>query len=359
MKIEQAQLDKVEAKLNKQNALLAVLGTGFWTITFIALWYFVYLYNPTFSPVMLLLSGALVGLAVRFHGKGLTGVFSLIAVLFHTSIVLVAFSLNIVLEGTTWAFLLFGLYAAGVVLAKKVSRIEVPFEEHRAYSYLTYPELHACNKKLKNRWFVVLPVLLVTTIFASYIAITGIVFLNEYQALLQQEQQVQQQRNDSQNKEIDITPTALEQRSNHEILLYSYAYNSGLLFNKRGRRSEVFPRSEYKARALLKYLVKYRDNARAKFILGFLTVDKNGGSLIQAAVEQNDQYARIYSAIQFGCYSNEDLGTQLLKKLKNTASDDYTREEISSILYLGIKEACIDLEQPEFMLSYAINYSED
>lgn len=358
MKIDQAQLDRVETKLNKQNALRAVFATAFWTMPFLTIWYFVYLYNPSFSPVMLLLSGFLVGFSVRIHGKGMTGLFSLIAIIVHSIIVLVAFSLNIVLVGTTWAFLLFSLYAAGTLAAKKVARIEVPFEEHRAYSFLTSLAPHASSKALKNSWFITLPTLLITATLSSYIAIISILFFIEYQTLSQNEEQNQQQKEFVQNKEIDITPAALDKRTNHEILLYSYAYHSGLRFNKRGMRVEVFPRSEYKALTILKYLVEHRDNARAKFILGFLTEGAKGGSLIQAAVEQNDKYARIHSAVSFGCYADENLANELLRKLRASSREEYIKQEIEAILYIGIKEACLDLEQPDFLLSYAKNYNE-
>ena len=358
MKIEQSQLDKVEARLNQQNAMAAVLGTALWIIPLITLWYVVYLYNPKFSPIMLLLSGFLIGVAVRIHGKGLTGIFSLIAILFHSSIVIVAFSLNIVLEGTTWALLLFGLYIAGVIVAKKVSRIEVPFEEHRAYTQLTSPERHISSKKLKNTWFVIFPTLLTMLALTSYLSLVSIMFFSEYKTLVQQEHQSKQQSQYLQNKEIDMLPQALDTRSTHDILLYSYAYYSGFLFRKKGGGSEVFPHSEYKAITLLKYLVESRDNARAKFILGFLIGNTKGSALIQAAADQNDKYAQIYLAVHFGCYSDEALAIELLKKLLKTSNEAYIQQEISAILYLDFKEACIDLEQPEFTLSYARNYSE-
>lgn len=354
MKIDQAQLDKVEVKLNKQNALLAVLGTAFWTMPFIAIWYFIYLYNPNLSPLMLLLSGFLVGLVVRIHGRGMTGLFSLIAITVHTCIVIVAFSLNIIFAGTIWVFLLFGLYAAGVIAAKKISRIEVPFEEHRAYSYLTSPEPHSSNKKLKNRWFITLPILLVTVALSSYLTVVSLGLFTEYQDITDTEKQ----REFVQNKEIEIVPEALNKRASHEILRYSYAYHSGLLFRRGGRRSEIFPRSEYKALTLLKYLVEYRDNARAKFILGFLTGGVKGNVLIQAALDQNDKYARIYSIVGLGCYSNESVAIELLGKLLDSSHEEYVQEEISGILYVGIKETCSDLEQAEFSLSYVVNYSE-
>ena len=358
MKIEQAQLDNVEAKLNRQNALVAVLTSAFWTMPLIILWYAVYLYNPSFSPIMLLVNGFLVGVFVRIHGKGMTGLFSLIAMLVHTIIVLVAFSLQIVIAGTTWALLLFGLYAAGMIAANKLSRIEVPFEEHRAYSYLTSPEPHQSSNKLKNRWWVALPILLIGIALTTNLATVGIVVFSEAQAQINQEQQSRQVKQYQENKEIDLTPSALSERSTHEVLLYAYAYHKGLLFNKQGTRSEVFPRSAYKAITLLNYLIDERDNARAKFIVGYLSGSTKGSPLIQASADQKDPYGRIYSAVNFGCYSDENLANNLLEKLANTSNKPYIKEEVSSILYVGIKSVCSELEQPEFSFGFVKNYSD-
>ena len=358
MKIEQKLLDNVETKLNKQNALLAALGAAFWTIPALVLWYFVYSYNPNFGSIMLLLNGFLIGLVIRIHGHGMKPLFSVLALITHTWIVLVAFGFEIVLAGTTWAIFLFGLYAVGAGAAMQIARVGVPFEEHRAYDYLNSTQTHISNKRLKNRWFTALSVLVFTVIVSTYIASVSIVHLSEYQAQNKQLIQEQKHRQLAQNKEIDITPKGLEHRSTRDILFYSYAYHTGLLFNKRGNISRPFPRSEYKAKTILKYLVKYRDNARAKFILGFLMKTPQGQSLLEEAVNQGDKYAKIYSAVDYGCYTNSDLAIKQLNTLRKLFREESLHEEIDSILYIGFKGICSDLEEPEYLLSYVLTYKE-
>jgi hypothetical protein len=358
MKIEQKTLYKVESKLNRQNALLAALGAAFWTIPALVLWYFVYSYNPAFGSIMLLLNGFLIGLVIRVHGQGMKPLFSVLALITHTWIVLVAFGLDIVLAGTTWAISLFGLYAAGAGVAMHIARIGVPFEEYRAYDYLNSTQTHISNKRINNRWFTALSVLVLTVTVSTSIASVGIVYFSEYQAKNEQVIQEQKHQQLAQNKEIDITPKGLEHRPTREILFYSYAYHTGLLFNKRGNISSPFPRSEYKAKTILKYLVKYRDNARAKFILGFLMEKTKGQSLLNEAVNQGDKYAKIYSAVDYGCYTNTDLAVKQLNILRKLFREESLHEEIDSILYIGFKGICSDLEDPEYLLSYVLNYKD-
>lgn len=356
MNVEQKLLDNVEFKLNKQNALFAALGAAFWTTPVLIIWYLVHSYNPNFGAIMLIISGIAIGLGVRIHGKGMKALFSILALIAYTWIVVMAFSLDIVLSGTTWAMFLFGLYVVGAAATMYIARIEVPFEEHRAYSHLTFENRHISNNKAKNKWFSALPVLAVTVICSSFIANVCIVIISQNQvqnAFLQQ--QLHQQKLE-QNKEIDVTPKGLEHMSTKEILLYSYAYHSGLLFNQRGTSSSPFPLSEFKAETILKYLVKYRDNARAKFILGFLTRGAKGKALLEEAVEQGDEYAKIYSTVDYGCSSNPDLALKQLNVLRRVYRDDYIQEEIDSILYLGFDGICRALDEPEYYLSYAQNY---
>lgn len=354
--ISQEHLNSVEAKLIKQNAVVAAIGVSFWAIPILTIWYFSFMQNPKFAPVMLVLTGALVGLVVRIHGRGYTRVFTAVTCLAYTGIALVAWDLGIMFDGTILAVILLLLFAAGMYLAMRIATIEVPFEEHRAYSYLTFTEPHNCLNKIKNRWFIVLPLLAICLIITSSITSLGVI--GHYGYLLEQEHvQVEENRKQRiKNKEIDILPQALDKRSSHEILLYSYGYYTGLKFDKRGRRSEVFPQSKFKGLALLKYLVKYRDDARAKFILGFLSGGDAGLSLIKEAEHQNDSYARIYSTVSFGCHANEDAVRELLNKLYNATSEEHIKERISSILYFGIADACQELEFPEFSLSYVLNY---
>ena len=359
MKTDQKSLDNVESKLNKQNALFAALGATFWTIPALVLWYFVYSYNPNLGSIMLLLNGFLIGLVIRIHGKGMKLLFSILALITHTWIVLIALELKIVLSGTTWAVFLFGLYAAGASIAMHIARIKVPFEEHKAYYYLNLVQPHISNKKIQNKWFTVLLALILLIPVSTYIASVSIIFFSEYQTqekiLIQDQKQVALAK----NKEIDITPQGLEHRATREILFYFYAYHTGLLFNERGTASRPFPRSEYKAKTILQYLVNYRDNARAKFILSFLIEKTKGKGLLEEAAIQGDEYAKIYSAVDYGCYTNSDLAIKQLNVLSRLFNDEFLHNEIDSILYVGFKDICSDFEKPEYLFSYIINYREN
>lgn len=354
MNIEQELLDKVELKLVQQNALSAVLGASLWAISGIILWYLVYSYNPSYGSIMLLLNGIFVGLVIRFLGRGMTPLFSVIALLTHSWLTFIAFDFGIVLSGTTWAISIFGLYAAGAGLAMHIARINVPFHEHRAFDYLA--PTHAKKKTIKNSWLSTLIALVLAVGLASCIAIFGILFFSEYKNL--QLANERQQSDLTQNREIDITVKGLENRPTKEILLYAFAYHMGVLFNEKGTKSQPFNRSKYKANAVLKYLIKYRDNRRAKFILGFLTGGVNGKLLFEEALAQGDEYAKIYSAIEFGCKSDKNLAIKHLNSLRNLFRAEYLRQEIDSILYIGFNDVCSDIEYPEFSLSFVQNYTD-
>jgi hypothetical protein len=356
--IEQKLLDKVELRLDRQNSITASLVAAFWIFPILLIWQFSYSYNPNFGPVMLLLSGVLMGLVVRFSGKGLGRLFSILAFLTYSWIVFLALSLNIIIGSTIWGIILFGLFAVGAGFAIYLARIEVPFTEHRAHTYLTATNRHASDRKLKNRWFIALPTLVVASIFTSYIAIVVLTLFNDYQNQDDEYKFAQKQRQVSQNKEIDVTPASLQKRSTKEILRYAYAYHAGLLFNKNLTFSEQFPRSEYKAKTILKYLANEQNNARVKFILGKLSDGTNARTLLQEAAGQGDKYAQIYSAIEYGCYTDPDRGIEMLGRLGKISNEKYVQSEIESILYVGIEEVCIELDEPKFLFEYLKNYDE-
>jgi len=356
--IEQKFLDKVESRLGKQNSVFASIGAAFWIFPTLIIWQLAYSYNPNFGPVMLLFSGALIGLVVRFSGKGLKRLFSLLAFFTYSWIVVLALSLNIIIGSTISGAILFGLFAVGAGLTIYLARNEVPFDEHMAHTYLTSMNSHVSDKKLKNRWFIAFPILIVTSAFMSYVAIFAFTIFEDYQYQEGEYKFAQKQRLVSHNKEIDITPRSLEKRDSKEILRYAYAYHVGLLFNRKATFSEPFPRSEYKAKTILEYLVNNRNNARAKFILGLLNEGTKTRSLFQEAARQGDKYAQIYSAIEYGCYTDPDMAIEMLGKLSQVSSEKYVQSEIESILYVGIEEVCSELDEPKFLYEYVSNYDE-
>ncbi|WP_441004537.1 hypothetical protein [Pseudocolwellia agarivorans] len=354
MDVDQASLDRVENKLAKQSAILAGLGAILWSIPSLVLWYCVYSYFPQFSTMMLIANGIIIGFAVRFHGKGLSVLFSIIALITHTWVTYVALSLNIVINGTTWGIILFGCYAVGAGASIFLARISIPFEDHRAHSFIDRNKGKLNNTKFYNKWFFVLPFLITALGGTSFLTAIGLMFFAEVEQA-RHEQYIESRVAD---KEIDITPKTLELLTTKNILLYAYAYQKGLLFDANGRASQQFVKSEYKAKTLLKFLIEQRDNARAKFIFGHLTNDAAGKLLVQEAAEQGDQYAHVYSLIDYGCNIDHEKAKSLLSNLQNLARSHYIKEEIESVLYVGFPAICDFDNESEFLLSHIINYKE-
>lgn len=355
MDVDQNQLNRVDAKLNKQNAIYAGLGTAFWLMPILVLWFFAYAYNGKLGVMMLLVSGCLIGLAARIHGKGMKTLFSMIAFLAYSWLALLAYSMQIVLHGPIWAVFLFGLYAVGAGLAIYLAKINVPFEEHRAHTKLTSLANHPSDKRKRNRWFIALPIFLAAIAGTSFIGVSTLVVLNDYQLMTHENEKATLARQREINKEIDVTPKGLEQRSTKDILRYAYAYHAELLFDKNGRYSEPFPHSEYKAKTLLKYLVSHRDNARAKFILGMLNQDF---ALLKEAEEQKDSYALIYASVHFGCYNNAEQAKTLLRGQQRITNKPYVEQSIRALLYRDFPEICGDLQAKAFSSGFALNYAQ-
>lgn len=358
MNIEQKHLDSVDNKLNQQHAVFASLGGAFWSIPAIVIWFWAYTYMPELGVMMFLLSGFLIGLAVRFHGKGMTRLFPLIALIAYTWVAIVAFSLEMVLHGSIWAMFLFGIYVTGAGVSMYLAKIGIPFEEHRAHTQLTSIQKHVSNKAKRNKWFIAIPILVLAISAASYLSALGLLVFKESQYLDQVVKQESERRQEQLDKEIDVTPAGLDARSTQEILRYSYAYYAGLLFDKTGRSTQPYPRSEYKAKTVLKYLVNSREDPRAMYILGLISEGDQGLALIKQAADRGDAYAEIHSLVKYGCNSNSAAAADLLNKKQKLAEAKHIRDEISSILYLGFPEICSDFVQPEYLPSYMINYKD-
>ena len=173
--------NNVIEKITKQNALAAALGTVFWCIPILVLWVFIYELKPAAGAVMLWLSGALIGLAVRFHGRGYERLFSVIGFVSHACIVLLAWDFQIVVGGNVLPVILIGVYVLGAWSAAYLSRINISMHDYKAFdAYFACPD-YLQQKKLKNRWFVVLPLLLVLTFVVGYIVAIAVLIFQEVQ----------------------------------------------------------------------------------------------------------------------------------------------------------------------------------
>ncbi|WP_246175537.1 hypothetical protein [Pseudoalteromonas rhizosphaerae] len=129
---------------------------------------------------MLWLSGALIGLAVRFHGRGYERLFSVIGFVSHACIVLLAWDFQIVVGGNVLSVILIGVYVLGAWSAAYLSRINISMHDYKAFdAYFACPD-YIQQKKLKNRWFVVLPLLLVLTFVVGYIVAIAVLIFQGY-----------------------------------------------------------------------------------------------------------------------------------------------------------------------------------
>lgn len=355
MKIEQHELDSVEKKLNKQNALKAALAVSLWCMPIFVSWYLVFQFYSQFAPIYLLVSGALVGLAVRLHGKGYSVLFSIIAFLAHALLVASAFQYNLLLApgDSIWAIFLLGLYASGAWLSAYIGRIQVPFLEHKAFYQLDQQNKHSSSKKLINRWFVALPIVVPLCASLLVFSMFVLIIIDESTALAEANQQTQQKRKAFNSRAIDVRPESLKNLSVKQALVHAYAFHTGQLPNDFGYNISKYPKSTFKAMTILKYLSEKRNTARAKYILGLLTIENNGTLLIREAANEGDNYAKLHVATQYACNGKPAIATDLLRRLKSTMRDDLVLNQIDQVLSFGFDEACDEENSSLFLLEYA------
>lgn len=356
MQVEQKLLENVDSKLNGQNALKAALLVSVWCLPILTAWYWVYHNAGSAVPIFLFASGALIGLAVRIHGKGFTPLFSLLAFLAHLLIVLGAFSLGLVLgEGQTLsAVILLGLYLAGAWTASFLGRHQVPFLEQRAYFKLAESTQHPSSLDLKNRWFVAIPTMGIACVISLFVGVFGLYSLDEYTRFVEPIVAEQEARQTLDNRAIDVSPSTLEKLSSEKALRHVYAFTTGEYINSRGYFVNRYPRSVYKAQTILKFLVENRQHTRAKFLLGLLTYKNNGPELIQEAADEGDLYAKIHIAAQFACYGKPDMARDLLNRLHRTTKEKYPRARIKRILAIGFAPVCDETREYPMSVEFVL-----
>lgn len=344
MNINPDTLIAVEQKLSRQNALLPALIMPFWCVIVIILWYVAYQYNDDIAPLFLCVSGVILGLLVRLHGKGYTKLFSVIGFLSHLLVTAAAVSLNIFLgvNETVWAVILVGLYVFGACGAVILARRHIPFEQHNAFFKLTEMEQHSSIKETKNRWFVALPCFIALALVLMYIVIVNIFMFDIGKKHLEHENKIQQRQQAFENIAIEVDKSSLDKLSNREALRHAYAFYSGSLVNAEGRPYKNYPRSTYKAKTILNYLVRERNNARAKIILYVIEDNTARFKYVSEAAEQGDIYAKIESARLFGCNGGEALAPKTLQRLQKQARNKNVKWHIHRILYDGFPATCED-----------------
>lgn len=348
--------NNVIEKITKQNALAAALGTVFWCIPILVLWVFIYELKPAAGAVMLWLSGALIGLAVRFHGRGYERLFSVIGFVSHACIVLLAWDFQIVVGGNVLSVILIGVYVLGAWSAAYLSRINISMHDYKAFdAYFACPD-YIQQKKLKNRWFVVLPLLLVLTFVVGYIVAIAVLTFQEVQYMENEKNQQAARAAEFRDKHINTSDEALAAISQHKALTYAFAYYSGRQFDVQGRYLGNYPQDSYQAQLILRYLAEQKSNPRAQFILGKILNNKKGDELITQAEEGGDTFARLYSIYEFGCYMDAKKGRQLLTSFAKNIEEQSVKIDIYGMLSDDFNDHCQVLDDTEFDYRYIKDY---
>ncbi|WP_125562899.1 hypothetical protein [Pseudoalteromonas rubra] len=356
MQVPCEELAKVEHRLNKQNALGAAIAGGLWVFPILFAWFGAFTLNADLGPLMLTVSGVLVGLVIRFHGRGYQKVFGVIAFVLHTWLVFLALALELIVSNDTWLMVLGILYVTGAWSSVYLARKKVPFSEHRAFFELAEKQQHASRKKLKNRWFIVLPVLLITSLATGLMAIYGVTTAEQLLIAQELDEQQQQRALRAQKNEIDVTPQGLKALSTRQALHYAYAYFSGYRIDEYGRNKGQFVHSEFKAKTILSHLMEQRAEPRALFILGIINGGSQGSQQIEQAAELGDDYAKLFKTIEFGCRYDKNQALMLINGLAQLTDESPISAEIDSIRSYGFEPVCADLNTGKFEYSFIREY---
>ncbi|KZN28966.1 hypothetical protein N480_09365 [Pseudoalteromonas luteoviolacea S2607] len=350
-------LKQVEERLNRQELLGASLGSVIGAAISIAVWFQVYMFNPKLGVLMLPVSGAVIGLFVRFFGRGYLEWFSTIACMVYAITTLVAWYMEIVIGGHIPLIVLAGLFFAGGGVANYFAKLSMPIVLEEAFERLklsdNFPEKGTNIKGIT------------AVIFSSTLALGvtyGVTFMFvifNYQLQSVQEasvEQAQQQR--IARKEIEVTEDALSQFTTSQALLYAHAYFSGYKFTELGSYTRDFPRSMHKSQMILEHLMKARGDRRAQFILGVLLQGNRGERLVNSAAEQGDHYAVLYKAFYAGCNADASTGNQILDNLYPTVKESAIKSEIESVRSYGYEPVCAEIAKAHFPHSFVRGYIE-
>lgn len=330
--------NNVIEKITKQNALAAALGTVFWCIPILVLWVFIYELKPAAGAVMLWLSGAVIGFVS------------------HACIVLLAWDFQIVVGGNVLSVILIGVYVLGAWSAAYLSRINISMHDYKVFdAYFACPD-YIQQKKLKNRWFVVLPLLLVLTFVVGYIVAIAVLIFQEVQYMENEKNQQAARAAEFRDKHINTSDEALAAISQHKALTYAFAYYSGRQFDVQGRYLGNYPQDSYQAQLILRYLAEQKSNPRAQFILGKILDSKTGDALITQAEEGGDTFARLYSIYEFGCYMDAKKGRQLLTSFAKNIEEQSVKIDIYGMLSDDFNDHCQVLDDTEFDYRYIKDY---
>ncbi len=143
-------VDTAQRLHNEQNGLAAVLAAWVASVVIAVAWGYSNLLHPAMPSLFLALSGFVIGLAVRFAGRGITARFRVVAVIFHwftTFAVIIFFGIPFMAYSPV--VVLFGIFVAGSVAAATVARRSLSPDEASVAWKIRY-EARQPEARLRN-----------------------------------------------------------------------------------------------------------------------------------------------------------------------------------------------------------------
>jgi len=343
-------------KIKNQTSLSAALGAAFWSMPILVLWAFIYQLKPGAGIAMLIISGVLIGLAVRIHGRGYERIFAFIGVLAHFCVVFSALQLDMLLGGNVLAVIVVGVYIVGAWCAMYFSRINIPFHEHKAFDSAFESGEYQQQKQFKNRWFVVLPLVTGLSLATGFLTVLSVIIFKENKAIEFEQAYYDEQAEQFRNKHINTDDETLAGMSIKKALTYAYAYYSGRHFDEKGQYHGDFPQDSFQAEVILRYLADKQSDPRAQFILGRLINNDRGQALLLQAEEAGDKFARLFAIYNFGCLVDAKQGRQLLTSFDKHVQEQAIINDIQMMLSDDFKSYCDELDNNTFDYRYIRHY---
>ena len=356
MSVTEQSREQVKAKLVKQSPLAAAIGVACWSIPIIILWITVFSIKSAIGPVMLVISGVLVGLAVRIHGRGYDRIFSVISLIAYLSVIAVALSSEVLISGTLSLSIYALLFALGSWSAAFIARKSIPFIDHKLFAEVYESGELAGYKKIKNHWLVVLPSTLIATSCLSFAGAVGAFAHQQYLFVEKQMEQEQHQAAKFRAKHIPTDDEFLATLSNKKAFSYAFAYYSGRHFDEQGVYQGNFPQDTFKSETILRYLVEHKNEPRAQFILGRMLAFERGEALMASSRQSGDQFARLYDIYQFGCHIDAKQGRTLLQSFKKLVTEQSVIIDIQQMQSNDFRDYCDILDDTEFDYRYIRDY---
>ncbi|EKE68657.1 hypothetical protein [Gallaecimonas xiamenensis] len=151
------QPSSVPCVLGRQCGLLAVLGVSLWSCPIIFCWGLIYHLAPTLAGIMLPLSGVLIALVVRYHGRGASSVFVLLSLLSYGVLLLTSLMFGFAIKTPGHLLVVATLVVTGLVGAWALFRARMRHDGSKALLSLLVLDRSPLGRALQNRWFLVLP----------------------------------------------------------------------------------------------------------------------------------------------------------------------------------------------------------